>query len=303
MTYRLKLGKSLKAGVGKVARKQLEGALRGLETDAAQRADAIHDIRLHLKKLRAVLRLVRGELGGDYQVENACFREAGHALSEPRDAQAALKQLGELARRAGQLHGDDASFRDALELLRGRLTENQRALDERSTAELWNRIADALRSAAARVESWSSKVRGFETIADGLENSYRRGRRAMIAALRDPRPEMLHEWRKQAKYHRYQINLLEDAWPELMKSRTASLKRLSDLLGDDHDLVVLAESARNQLAGHDALPRCIELVDRRRDELFEELKPLGRLLYAEKPKGLRRRIEAYWQIRCADAEK
>ena len=302
MSYRLKLGKSLKAGVGKVARKQLEGALRGLETDAAQRADAVHDIRLHLKKLRAVLRLVRGELGGDYQQENACFREAGHALSGPRDAQAALKQLGELAQRARQLHGDDASLRDALELWRRRLTENQCALDGPSTTELWGRIADALRSATERVESWSDKGRGFESIAAGLENSYRRGRRAMIAALRDPRPETLHEWRKQAKYHRYQINLMEDAWPELMKSRTASLKRLSDLLGDDHDLVVLGESARNQLADHDALPRCIELIDRRRDELFDEFKPLGRLLYAEKPKALCRRIETYWQIRCAEAD-
>lgn len=303
MSYRLKLGKSLKAGVEKVAQKQLEGAIKGFETAAAKRASAVHDIRVHLKKLRAVVRLLRGELGAQYHVENACFRKAAHVLSRQRDAQAALEQLGKLADCACRETSEDAPLCDELDLLRRRLIEGQRSLDEPSTAELWNRQAATLRSAADRVESWSSKVGGFKTIAEGLENSYRRGRRAMSAALQNPRPETLHEWRKQAKYHRYQINLLEDAWPELMKARAASLKRLSDLLGDDHDLVVLRELTLAELADQAALPRCVELVDRRRGELFDEIQPLGRLLYAEKPKRLRRRIEAYWQIRGAEVEK
>ena len=303
MSYRLKLGKSLKAGVEKVARKQLEGAIQGFETDAAKRASAVHDIRVHLKKLRAAVRLVRGELGARYHLENTCFREAAHVLSRQRDAQAALEQLGKLADRAGQETGGAASRVDALELLRRRLIEHQCSLDERSTSEVWARQAETLRSAADRVGSWSSKVRGFETAAEGLENSYRRGRRAMRAALRDPRPETLHEWRKQTKYHRYQISLLEDAWPELMKARAAALKRLSDLLGDDHDLVVLRELALAELGEQAASPQCVELIDRRRGELFDEIQPLGRLLYAEKPKRLRRRIEAYWQIRGAEVEK
>jgi hypothetical protein len=82
-----------------------------------------------------------------------------------------------------------------------------------------------------------------------------------------------------------------------MKSRAKSLKRLSDLLGADHDLVVL----RGKLEvgadkADEAAAPLLELIDRRRHEVFEELKPLGRLIYAEKPKQLRDRLASYWRI-------
>ena len=44
--------------------------------------EAVHSARKDMKKLRALLRLVRGELGASvYRRENACFREAAAALA------------------------------------------------------------------------------------------------------------------------------------------------------------------------------------------------------------------------------
>lgn len=298
MAYRLKIESSSKAGVRKIVQQQLDEAIRGLESGDDERANQVHDIRVHLKKLRAALRLVRSAMGGCYQVENACFRDAAHELSQQRDAQAALEVLVKLAD-AARREGLDASALELLETCRERLDEEQRTMADRATGESWTRLAGSLRSAAERVDAWTNEIRGFETIAAGLENSYRRGRRAMQCALERPTPETLHEWRKQAKYHRYQINLLEEAWPEAMKARAKALKRLSDLLGDDHDLVVLREklqSVASETADEQALAQCLERVDRRRAEVFEELKPLGRWLYAEKPKQLRSRIANYWRI-------
>ena len=297
MAYRLKLDKSAKASLRKIANKQLAGAIRGLESPGDDRTNQIHDIRVHLKKVRAALRLARSAIGAQYQAENACFRDVAHELSPQRDAQAALDVLGKLAARARQ-EGADAALAEALETFRRRLTEEQRALAEQTTDEIWTQLAERLRAADERVDAWTNDVRGFETIAEGLENSYRRGRRAMQCALERPTPETLHEWRKQAKYHRYQVNLLEEAWPEALKARTRSLKRLSDLLGDDHDLVVLREKFQAGVAeiAETAAAQCLDLVDRRRGEVFEEINPLGRLIYAEKPRRLRDRLESYWRI-------
>ena len=303
MAYRLKLDKSAKASVRKVAEKQLDGAIRGLESAADERLKQVHDIRVHLKKLRAALRLVRSAIGAHYQTENACFRDVGHELSPQRDAQAALEMFDKLAEIARQ-KGADESLAAALKAFRQRLAAEQRAVANQATDEVWSRLADTLHAAKDRLEAWTNDVDGFETIAEGLKNSYRRGRSAMRCALERTTPETLHEWRKQAKYHRYQVNLLEEAWPEAMKSRAKSLKQLSDLLGADHDLVVLRGMLEAGAAESDeaaATAPLLELVDCRRREVFDELKPLGRLIYAEKPKLLRDRLASYWRIARSDA--
>ncbi|HUY93525.1 MAG TPA: CHAD domain-containing protein [Pirellulales bacterium] len=305
MAYRLKIDKSSKAGVRKIVHEQLDDAIRGLESVGEERANQVHDIRVRLKKLRAALRLVRSAIGGHYHVENVCFRDAAHQLSQQRDVQAAQEVLAMLADRARR-EGVDAAALETLESCRRRLDEEQQALAEQATSETWLRLAGMLRAAAERVDAWTNEIRDFETIAEGLENSYRRGRRAMQCALERPTPETLHEWRKQAKYHRYQVNLLEEAWPEAMKARGKSLKRLSDLLGDDHDLVVLREKLQSvaaETAADVALAECLELVDRRRGEILDELKPLGRWLYAEKPKQLRGRIASYWRIARSETNR
>ena len=302
MAYRLKLDKSAKNGIRKVAQKQLENAIRGLEGAAEERLKQVHDIRVRLKKVRAALRLARSAIGGQYQTENACFRETAHELSPLRDAQAALEMFGKLT--AGKRREDAAALSSAaLEAFSRRLAEEQQSAAAQATDEVWSRLAGTLREALDRLDAWTDDIDGFETIAAGLKDSYRRGRRAMRCALERPAPETLHEWRKQAKYHRYQINLLENAWPEAMKSRAKSLKRLSDLLGEDHDLVVLREkfqAAAGEIADESAVARCLELVDRRRGEVFAELKPSGRLIYAEKAKQLRDRLTTYWRIACSE---
>ena len=39
----------------------------------------------------------------------------------------------------------------------------------------------------------------------------------------------------------YQERLLEDTWPGVMKAQAKEAKKLSKLLGEDHDLAVLAD--------------------------------------------------------------
>jgi CHAD domain-containing protein len=71
---------------------------------------------------------------------------------------------------------------------------------------------------------------------------YRRAGDAHEEAIADPTVEKLHEWRKQAKYLRYQLEILTPIWPERMEELAREADRIGDLLGDDHDLAVLRQT-------------------------------------------------------------
>ena len=94
------------------------------------------------------------------------------------------------------------------------------------------------------MDDWPLSHDSFEAVAKGLERTYRRGRRAFKAALEEPSAEALHEWRKRVKDLWYEHTLLRELWPPVMSATGDEAHELSDRLGDDHDLVVLAAWVR-----------------------------------------------------------
>src|SRR5262249_52690233 len=94
----------------------------------------------------------------------------------------------------------------------------------------------------------------------------------------------------------YQEQLLKKIWPGLMKAQAKEAKNLSKLLGEDHDLAVLAETVRTDpelaaLSG-EVLPPIAE----GRAELLADSRELGRAMYAEKPKHFERRFAGYVEL-------
>jgi hypothetical protein len=73
---------------------------------------------------------------------------------------------------------------------------------------------------------------------------------------------------------------------------------LSDRLGDDHDLAILAEWVHQHDAGGSEF---FAAVDRRRGELQAEAFEMGARLYAEKPKAFTTRLERLWDARDVTA--
>ena len=88
---------------------------------------------------------------------------------------------------------------------------------------------------------------------------------------------------------------MESAWPAALETYVGQAKRLADLLGDDHDLAMLAAllGSPDGPASQVAMPAepLIELAEQRRAQLQRKAGRLGRRLYGEPPKEFRRRIE------------
>lgn len=284
MAYRLKRKESVDDGLRRIAREQADKAIAAATGDGPF-DDRVHDARTCCKKLRGLLRLVRPHLGETYRVENTSLRDLARSLSATRDAGVVRATFDALARRGRLSH-------ETADAVRAILPENPSGSGESPLAS----FADSMRAFRDRIDGWPAASHGFSALAGGLTDTYARGRKAMRKAAADGGDAERHEWRKQAKYHWYHVRLLRNVWAAEMKARDRELDRLSDLLGDDHDLAVLrglVESAPALAVRH--REAVVGLIDRHRAGLLAEAVPLGRRLYGEKPRAFAKRMRRYWK--------
>lgn len=291
-SYRLKRKEAPAEGVRRIALGRTDKALERLEgIDEDELAVAIHGARKDLKKLRALLRLARDELGKKkLRAENRRYRDAGRLLAAGRDAEVKLETVTSLEHRfAGLPKGAVERWEGALEAERDELAAAMRKDEEGRIAKAIETIEGGRR----KIRDWPLRADSWALVGPGLAKSYGEGRRALAEVLGDPSPENVHEWRKRAKDHWYQLRIVHDAWPELLGETVDRVHELTDLLGDHHDLAVLADDlrARADLGDRGALEAAI---GKRQEELLGPALDLGQRLYAEKPKAFRRRIERYW---------
>jgi CHAD domain-containing protein len=290
--FRLRRREPLPYGVRRVARGRLDSAVEGLRDPDADGVEAVHEARKDLKKLRSTLRLVRPVVGEDaYRRENERYRDASRLLSETRDAQVLAETIDALEHRFSdqQPPGGWGEIKGAL-APRG-------ADDGAEIDRLRGRAAAEIEAGRGEIESLSLPGEGFDVVAPGLRRAYSRGRKRLAEAASEPSDERLHEWRKRSKDLWYQLRLLRPAWRPVLEPLADQARELTDLLGDDHDLVVLeGRTAETDIPLSDEQRRDLgELIARRRAELQARAFALGERLYAEKPKAFARRIGAYWE--------
>ena len=293
MPYRFTLKQSVAANARRVATEQIDRALACCDA-GGDPEQTIHDLRTYCKKLRGLVRLVRGELekSGRYEAENARFRDAARGLGAARDSAAMIGTYDTV-----MAHFHDEVDRARFASIRRALTLGRRAVE--AVDDHGARIArfrDEMADALAGVDNWRFNQDGFEAVRPGFIGTYRRGRNAMRAAYDQPTAERFHEWRKLAKYHWYHLRLLERVWKPELEARHKTAKTLGDLLGDHHDLAVLRQylAARKSSAANQAM---IALIDRRAAELVGQARIVGDRLYATKPKSFEADIERWWQAR------
>jgi CHAD domain-containing protein len=282
-----------------LAADRLGQAIKALTGKSATIPDgAVHNARKRLKELRAVLRLVRGELPQKaFARENAAFRDAARPLSELRDAAVLIETVDELL-----THFAPDVNRKPFAPLRRALSERRRvAHADAVKSRVLGPVLASLKLAQKRVARWPLPHEGFAALSPGLVRTYRQGRSAMAEALASKRAddEAFHEWRKRAKDLRYHLELLTPLNSEALKPLATQAKDLTDFLGVDHDLAVLQGLLDDELS--DVLEKTERhtleaLLGERRRELQKNSRELGALIYAEKPAAFIARIESYWRV-------
>jgi CHAD domain-containing protein len=278
MSYGLTFDATPAESVERVRREQLEAAAAAL-AEGEDPVEAIHDARKRIKKTRALLRLARPGLKTKaYRRRNRELRDTGRGMSGTRDADVLVETVDDLAERfVGQL--PESYFTAIREPFAQTVAGGVDAAEHEA----------ALRGLAQ--DEWPLKGLEVDALGRSLEHTYVRGRDAFARAERKPTTSNLHEWRKRVKDLWYQERLLEDTWPGVMKAQAKEAKRLSKLLGEDHDLSVLAD--------HTDDDQLHTLITQRRAELLEASLELGHRVYAERPKAFARRARRYVDLAAA----
>jgi CHAD domain-containing protein len=294
MAYRLEHDESVAAGLERVLREEIESAASQLaENKKPGRDKAIHDSRKNIKKVRALLRLISGKLGDTHGRENARLRDIARRLSEFRDAFAIIETFDTLKKKY-----KDTMRPASLRSMRAGLTKRRKqSANEEDVVLVLNEAADALGKASKRVKTWPLPDEGFESIAQGLEKTYRDGRKALARARKEPAKDNYHELRKRVKDQWYHIRLLECLWTEMMVAYEKSLKEVETWLGDDHNLAVLAETIAAEPAFYGAAKDTaltLGLISSYQEELRTQALALAERIYEEKPREFVRRIAGLW---------
>jgi CYTH domain-containing protein/CHAD domain-containing protein len=292
--YALKEGEPLGEGMRRIAAGRAEKSLKRLRGNAAGEtatAEAIHGARKDMKKLRTLLRLLRDELPKKvYAKEKERYRDAARKLSGSRDAEVKLETLDALAEAAEDLPEEAvAMWRQILD------SDREAATDTVASQEAMAEAVELIEAGCGEIEGWQLGEDPWKAVGGAFARIYRRGRQAQRAAEADPSDENFHEWRKRAKDLRYGLELLSGAWSAPLEATAEEAKRLSDLLGDHHDLAVLREDLHQRRLGEEETGKLEVAIEARQEELATEAFDLGHRLYAERPKDLHRRLDRYWR--------
>jgi CHAD domain-containing protein len=281
-------------GLRRIAVEQIRAAWVHLEGSQPDPQEAVHDVRKRLKKVRAVLRLARDEIGEPlYAGENARYRDLGRLLAPVRDSHTRLEAVRGLLDRHRALLAHDA-FQDVETLLRA--DRSQRAAGF-AGSEVRRHALSALREAKSCPAEWPLDGRSFETLRSGLLRIYRQGRERMESAYSGPSPDRFHDWRKRAKYLGYQLRILEPAWPAVLQTTTKALHDMTALLGEAHDLSELEVAVQRLEAPFSNGPQrelLADLVAGQCAILHARAWRLGERVYAEEPDAFVERIGSYW---------
>ncbi len=215
----------------RIALEELDGAREELEP-AAHDANALHEVRKRLKKMRALLGLARASLGSTARTEDRLLRELGRQLARHRETDAIGALLTAEARGAGSANLDDLHA-----ALRLHQAAHAVATDRKRDLDAVRRTLGALRRRIV--------VTPFDGLKRGdcrrqLRKSYKAARESYRAARELLSDDHVHEWRKQAKKLLNQTRLLAPWGEPALGEYRRRLVRMDDALGRARDCAFLA---------------------------------------------------------------
>jgi CHAD domain-containing protein len=284
MAFCFKKKESVAAGISRLYRERIDAALEHLKN--GDRQDAAHNVRREIKKVRAILRLVRDEItAADYRRLTATLREAAGRLTALRDLHAASGALVELTRRCDL--PSPALSRNIKSDLQTRSRAEEKRLGRSVTTV--RRTLEQLRNATdvcVAADDWTA-------VGRGLKKTYRRGRKAYRTVLASPAAGHFHEWRKRVKDLWHQLRLLRPALSGKWCDAIDGLEDLAGDLGDDHDLEVLKGLAR--VRSRPSSQALKELIVCRQKKLRATAIEAGARLYSEKPSHFHGHLKKCWK--------
>jgi CHAD domain-containing protein len=251
---------------------------------------SIHKVRTAIKRLRALLRLLRPAIGDrTFQQENTALREAAQHLAPLRDPVIGLHVIQRLRKKAtGRKHRDLTVVEE--HLIRAVASTARQSAVPPATLR-------ALAASRRRISRLPLPAVHWPNCAPALEKTLRTCRRRGHQATDHGDDRDFHRWRIRLKHLFYQLEFLLPVWPKRLRPMTKLLDKLQKRIGDDHDLVVLKTTLK-ELSGRIGRPalvrRVVRELEARSRKHRRKCEALAKKLHRLKPRAFLARLDQHW---------
>ena len=261
----------------KVKLKEIKPVLTGyisksqilLKRDAVPDEDAVHDIRVLMKKSRAVLKLTCPLTDTELQNKDIHdLKRVGQLMSILRDTSVHRKTLRDLRKEFPGIFKSLAGNEKIGKLMQK--PEDISEPDLTMNSEI-DEINELINKSGYRIRFYQIQNIDPVKLMHQLELSFYVVQNIYLECRNKPIPEKIHQFRKRSKDFLYQLYFFRPLNPAAVKALEKRLERMTMYLGAYNDLYQLIKSIGYTWSDESADPAMDELILKIRDKQDESL--------------------------------
>lgn len=220
--------------------------------------EAVHDIRVLMKKSRAVMRLISSQVDKEtYEREYVTFREVGRLMCTWREDTVHRKTLKSLKKKKSKLFTllKDVEKINILMQKPGPVADSPKDVDDNL-----GKIEDLLNKTGYRIRFQSLDNLDPNQLLEQLERTYKVVVDKYLTGRNNIKPENLHILRKKTKDFLYQLYFFRTLNPSTVKAIEKKLDSIAQNLGKYNDLAQLVNTLGYKYSSKSNFPALDELV-------------------------------------------
>jgi CHAD domain-containing protein len=255
---------------------------------------SIHEMRKNIKKIRAILRLLRHEIGNEtYHELNDYYRTIARKVAILRDDTSQIELLENMKKEV-----DAPDIHKTLSLAIRQVEKTRKKhFNKFYQSGTQHEVRTAILEQMERNHDLDFNGDPDYFILQSLKRIHLRARSAMELSWDVKNDDVYHYMRKQVKYLMYQLMILNNAWPSYFRTYISELNKLSDLLGDLHDLNLFNEHVHNQQLvklNPKQKKRILNHIYRQRAKLKKKIEKTSERLFSESSEAFSLRVYDIW---------
>lgn len=268
--------------------KEIKPALAGyiresqelLKRSAIPDDEAVHDIRVLMKKARSALKLVSDQVTKDYCEKNLVdLRETGRIMASWREAAVCRRTLREIRKENHSLFSKLENNKRIAELLK---KPEPSDFESAETVKIVSKIEELLKNSAYRIRFEQMDKIDPHMLLKELENTYNEVCGIYLFCRNRPTPGKLHELRKKSKCFLYQLYFFRPLNTDAIKKVEKSLDGITQNLGKYNDLnqlvSALGYSYQNE-SNSTALNELVLLIREKQEKHLSQVWPSSHKLF------------------------
>lgn len=254
----------------------------------------IHELRRGFKRLRALLRFFNEVPDSPAVQLNEDIRNFGKLLAPLRESAVNVDLFEKEI--SNNNHLPEKKIKNARDLL----VQKNKSLVERGFLE--NNLNNTIRTFFDGFEAFLTKNNGELPVKMHLFNEVSQSYLKSVTVYRqlpaNPHPEEWHELRKKLKRLWYQLDFIRFLHPRYFKLKTDQLNKITDQLGDDHDLHVFAEDLLAERYGFDGeeLRILTNQIEHLRELNQLKLQPRLKQFFTAPPGEFDQKLERFFKL-------